>query len=149
MTTVLEQPADLLDLVGQSLGATDWMKVTQQIDLFADATGDRRMDPHRRRTGGEGSVQGHHCAWLPHVVAHACGDRTGAGDPRAHRGPELRIEQGEVSDASAGRFPGPCRCHRGERTTENSGRRSVFKLTYEIDGEARPACVADVIVLYP
>jgi hypothetical protein len=25
----------------------------------------------------------------------------------------------------------------------------VFKLTYEIDGEARPACVADVIVLYP
>jgi hypothetical protein len=26
---------------------------------------------------------------------------------------------------------------------------SVFTLTYEIDGEDRPACVADVIVLYP
>ena len=26
---------------------------------------------------------------------------------------------------------------------------SVFTLSYEIDGEPRPACVADVIVLYP
>src|SRR5882762_11721789 len=43
MTTVLEQPADLLDLVGQSLGTTEWMNVTQQqVDLFADATGDRQ-----------------------------------------------------------------------------------------------------------
>jgi hypothetical protein len=25
----------------------------------------------------------------------------------------------------------------------------VFTVTYEIDGEERPACVADVIVLYP
>jgi hypothetical protein len=25
----------------------------------------------------------------------------------------------------------------------------VFTLTYEIDGGDRPACVADVIVLYP
>jgi hypothetical protein len=25
----------------------------------------------------------------------------------------------------------------------------VFTITYEIEGEARPACVADVIVLYP
>ena len=43
MTTVLEQPADLLGMVGQSLGTTEWMKVTQQqVDLFADATGDRQ-----------------------------------------------------------------------------------------------------------
>ena len=26
---------------------------------------------------------------------------------------------------------------------------SVFELTYDIDGEPRPACVADVMVLYP
>ena len=30
MTTILEEPADLLKLVGQRLGTTDWMKVTQQ-----------------------------------------------------------------------------------------------------------------------
>jgi acyl dehydratase len=32
---------------------------------------------------------------------------------------------------------------------KTSGVESVFTLTYEIDGEERPACVADVIVLYP
>jgi hypothetical protein len=26
---------------------------------------------------------------------------------------------------------------------------SMFTMSYEIDGEPRPACVADVIVLYP
>ena len=30
MTTYLEEPADLIDLVGQQVGTTDWMKVTQE-----------------------------------------------------------------------------------------------------------------------
>jgi hypothetical protein len=30
-----------------------------------------------------------------------------------------------------------------------SGVEAVFTLMYEIDGESRPACVADVVVLYP
>ena len=43
MTTYLETPADLLVRVGQDLGTTDWMKITQQqVDLFADATGDHQ-----------------------------------------------------------------------------------------------------------
>jgi hypothetical protein len=29
------------------------------------------------------------------------------------------------------------------------GVESVFTISYEIDGEPRPACVVDVIVLYP
>ncbi|MDT5150845.1 MAG: hypothetical protein QOI01_2578, partial [Mycobacterium sp.] len=55
MTTILDQPADLLGLVGQTLGTTEWMKVTQQqVDLFADATGDRQwihIDPERAAKG--------------------------------------------------------------------------------------------------
>ena len=36
MTTVLDEPADLLKLVGQPLGTTEWMKLTQpQVDRFA------------------------------------------------------------------------------------------------------------------
>ena len=43
MTTVLDEPADLLGLVGQTIGTTEWMTVTQhQVDMFADATGDRQ-----------------------------------------------------------------------------------------------------------
>ena len=55
------------------------------------------------------------------------------------------------------RFPAPVRVGSQVRAAvavasaqqKTSGVESVFKLTYEIDGEARPACVADVIVLYP
>jgi len=32
---------------------------------------------------------------------------------------------------------------------KTSGVEAVFTLSYEIEGEPRPACVADVIVLYP
>jgi acyl dehydratase len=32
---------------------------------------------------------------------------------------------------------------------KTSGLEAVFTLTFEIEGETRPACVADVIVLYP
>ena len=43
MTTYLDTPTDLLERVGQDLGTTDWMKITQQqVDLFADATGDHQ-----------------------------------------------------------------------------------------------------------
>ena len=43
VTTHLDTPTDLLKRVGQSLGTTDWMKITQQqVDLFADATGDHQ-----------------------------------------------------------------------------------------------------------
>ena len=42
MTTV-GSPAELLDLDGADLGATDWTTVTQdQVNLFADATGDHQ-----------------------------------------------------------------------------------------------------------
>jgi acyl dehydratase len=91
MTTVLEEPADLLKLVGQQIGTTGWMKVTQQqVDQFAEATSDHQ--------------------WI-------------------------HTDQGA----------------RGERPAQEktSGVESVFTLTYEIDSEDRPACVADVIVLYP
>src|SRR6185437_13658482 len=50
MTTDLEEPADLIDLVGQQVGTTDWMKVTQeQLNPLADATGHQwiHTDPQR------------------------------------------------------------------------------------------------------
>jgi hypothetical protein len=36
---------------------------------------------------------------------------------------------------------------RAEQKT--AGLEAVLTLTYEIDGESRPACATDVIVLYP
>jgi acyl dehydratase len=55
MTTHLTAPSDLLALVGRSLGTTNWHEITQQqVNLFADATGDHQwlhVDPDRAKAG--------------------------------------------------------------------------------------------------
>jgi acyl dehydratase len=150
MTTVLEQPADLLGLVGQSLGTTEWMKVTQQqVDLFADATGDRQwihIDPVRAAKGPfKGTIVHDYLtlALTPAVIAQVL---------------EIRELTAALNyGLNTVRFPAPVRVGSQVRAAvrvasaqqKTSGVESVFTLTYEIDGEERPACVADVIVLYP
>jgi acyl dehydratase len=150
MTTVLEQPADLLGLVGQSLGTTEWIKVTQQqVDLFADATGDRQWIHTDAERAAKGPFKG--------TIAH--------GYLTLSLTPAVIAQVLEIRELTAAlnyglnkvRFPAPVRVGAQVRAAvtvasaqqKTSGVESVFKLTYEIDGEARPACVADVIVLYP
>jgi acyl dehydratase len=150
MTTILEQPADLLDLVGQSLGTTEWIKVTQQqIDLFADATGDRQWIHTDAERAARGPFKG--------TIAH--------GYLTLSLTPAVLAQVLVIRELTAAlnyglnkvRFPAPLRAGSQVRAAvtvasaqqKTSGVESVFKLTYEIDGEARPACVADVIVLYP
>src|SRR5580658_708666 len=54
MTTVASID-DLPSLVGQHLGYSEWQTITQdQVNLFADATGDHQwihVDPERAKTG--------------------------------------------------------------------------------------------------
>lgn len=149
MTTVLDEPADRLKLVGQPFGTTEWMKLTQpQVDLFARTTGDRQWI-HTESQRRQGPVQREHRLRIPHAVTRARGDLAGATDPGTDGGVELRTQQGPLPGAGASRLPDPSHCDADERPTETSGVESVFTLSYEIDGEPRPACVADVIVLYP
>ena len=149
-TVVVDQPADLLSLVGQPLGSTDWMKITQeQVNLFADATGDHQWihtDPARAINGPfKGAiVHGYLTLSLAPVVISEV------------------LEVRELTSAlnygvDKVRFPAPLRVGTQVRATvtvmcarqKTSGVEAVFTLTYEIEGEPRPACVADVIVLYP
>ncbi|HEX7428304.1 MAG TPA: MaoC family dehydratase [Mycobacterium sp.] len=150
MTTYLETPTDLIDLVGQQVGTTEWIKVTQeQVNLFADATGDHQWihtDPQRAAKGPFKGTIAHGYLTLslaPAVISEV-------------------LQIGEVTSAlnyglNKVRFPAPVRVGSQMRATvsvmsaqqKTSGVESVFELTYEIDGEKRPACVADVIVLYP
>ena len=150
MTTVLDDPAGLLGLVGQSLGTTEWMKVTQQqVDLFANATGDRQWihtDPER---AAKGPYKG--------TIAH--------GYLTLSLTPAVIAEVLEIRELTAAlnyglnkvRFPAPVPVGSQVRAAvrlasaqqKTSGVESVFTLTFEIDGQERPACVADVIVLYP
>lgn len=150
MTTYLDTPADLLERVGQGLGTTDWMKITQQqVDMFADAAGDHQWihtEPARAAIGPfKGTIaHGYLTLSLAPVVI----------------GQVLQIRE-LTAALSFGlnrvRFPAPVRVGSEIRATvtvmraeqKTSGVEAVFTLTYEIDGEKRPACVADVIVLYP
>jgi acyl dehydratase len=150
MTTYLDAPTDLVERVGQRLGTTDWMKITQQqVDLFADATGDHQWihsDPDR---AAKGPFKG--------TIAH--------GYLTLSLAPVVIAQVLEIRELTAAlnyglnkvRFPAPVRVGSQVRATvsvmraeqKTSGVEAEFTVTYEIDGEERPACVADVIVLYP
>jgi len=53
MTTIINGPDDLKARVGQHLGYSDWLEITQErVNQFADATGDHQwihVDPERAR----------------------------------------------------------------------------------------------------
>jgi acyl dehydratase len=63
MTTVFETPQELEKAVGQHLGYSDWLEITQdRIDQFADATGDHQwihVDPERAKDGPFGTCIAH------------------------------------------------------------------------------------------
>ena len=61
--TIFDNPQALLDAVGQELGTSDWTTVTQeQINLFADATGDHQwihVDVEKAKAGPFGTPIAH------------------------------------------------------------------------------------------
>ena len=63
MATVFETPADLKQAVGQHLGYSDWLEISQErIDQFADATDDHQwihVDPARAKQGPFGACIAH------------------------------------------------------------------------------------------
>jgi acyl dehydratase len=150
MHTVVDQPADLLSLVGQSLGSTEWIEISQeQVNLFADATADHQWiytDPARAVNGPfKGPIVHGYLtlALAPMVISEVFEVR------------ELTAALNYGVDKA--RFPAPLRVGSKVRVTvtlmrarqKTAGVEAVFTLTYEIEGEPRPACVADVVVLYP
>ena len=137
-------------LVGQTIGCTEWMPITQQkVDLFADATGDHQWihtDPERTANGPFKGTIAHGYLTLslaPVVISKVLHIRELSA--------ALNYGLNKV------RFPAPVRVGaqiRGVVTLmsaqqKTSGVEGVFTVTYEIDGEDRAACLADVIVLYP
>ena len=150
MTTYLETPADLIDLVGQQVGTTDWMKVTrEQVNLWADATDDHQCihtDPQRAAHGPfNGTIA--HSDLTPSLA------RVVISEVLQIRAVTSALNHG----LNKVRFPAPVPVDAPIRATvavisaqqKTPGVESVFELTYEIDGEKCPACVASAIVVYP
>ncbi len=149
MTTVFKSPLDMEAAVGQRLGESEWLTIDQaRINLFADATGDHQwihVDPDRAKTGPFGTTIAHGYLtmslvnlFLPQIV-----DVQG-------------ISMGVNYGADKMRFPAPVKVNSRVRgvgelvAVENvkGGVQATVRVTVEIEGSDRPACVVDTISRY-
>ncbi|HEY3263015.1 MAG TPA: MaoC family dehydratase [Pseudonocardiaceae bacterium] len=149
MTTHVQNPTDLLDLTGQPMGTTGWLEITQQqVNLFADATDDHQwihVDPERAKDGPFGGTIAHGYLTLslaPLFLAEA-----------------IRIENltaGLNYGLNKVRFPAPVSVGGRIRAQvmlsaakeRPMGIEATFAITVELEGSTRPACVAELVVLY-
>ncbi|WP_026412597.1 MaoC family dehydratase [Actinomadura oligospora] len=135
---------------GEHLGYSPWRTVEQkQIDLFAEATDDRQwihVDPERAaKEGPFGSTIAHGFLTLSLVSALV---------------PEIFQIEGLSMAVNVGlnrvRFPAPVRVDSRIRggaelvDIKNSpaGRLATIKVTVEVEGERRAACVAETLSLF-
>ncbi len=149
MATVFETPAELKAAVGKHLGYSDWLEISQdRIDRFADATGDHQwihVDPERAKQGPFGATIAHGYLtqslvnhFLPQIVEV--------------RGISMGINYG----ADRLRFPAPVpvnsRVRGGAELLEVQEVKGTIqakvRVTVEIQGSERPACVIDTISRY-
>jgi acyl dehydratase len=130
--------------VGQHLGYSDWLEITQErIDLFAEATGDHQwihVDPERAAAGPFGATIAHGYltlslsnALLPQIM-------------------EVRgISMGVNYGVNKVRFPAPVKV--GSRIRAGAelvaveeiagGVQTTILVTIEIEGGEKPACVIE------
>ncbi|MEM9253989.1 MAG: MaoC family dehydratase [Pseudomonadota bacterium] len=146
MTTVFENPASLLDSVGADLGVSDWLQIDQErINLFADATGDHQwihVDPEKAAEGPFGSTIAH--GYLTLSLANWFLPQILRVD---------NVSMGVNYGCEKVRFPAPVpvgskiRGHGEVISAEEvkGGVQVVVRITIEIDGNDRPACVIDTI----
>jgi acyl dehydratase len=143
MQLTIEQ---LADAQGTELGASAWVVVTQeQIDQFAEATLDQQWihtDPERAASGPFGATIAHGYLTLSLVNLFL---------------PELLVVEGASMGVNVGlervRFPSPLPAGarargRGEvvsASPEKGGVQVVVRVTVEVEGADKPACVADTI----
>jgi acyl dehydratase len=149
MTTIIDGIDGLKASVGQHLGYSDWVEITQdQVNRFADATGDHQwihVDVERAKAGPFGGPIAHGYltlalgpGLLPTII-------------------EVRgISMGVNYGANKIRFPAPVpvgsKLRLGAKllAVEDvaGGVQGTMELTFEVDGAPKPSCVAEVLYRY-
>jgi acyl dehydratase len=137
---------ELEQAVGTHLGYSNWHTITQeQIDLFAEATGDHQWihtDPEKAATGPFGTTIAHGYLTLSLVPMLVWQIYTIEG---------LRL--GVNYGSNKVRFPSPVpvgsRVRAGaellELTRGPRGARATVRVTIEREGADKPACVAEIV----
>lgn len=150
MATVFDSADAILAAVGKQLGESDWVTITQErIQMFADATDDHQwihVDPVKSKAGPFGACIAHGyltlsllSRFMPEIVEV--------------RGMRLAVNYG----TDKVRFPAAVKAGsriraKGEliaaERTKDEGVQTIVRLTVEIEGGSKPACVADSISRY-
>ena len=149
MPSIFESPRALLGTEGTKLGPTGWLLIDQtRIDGFAEVTGDKQwihVDPERAKTGPFGTTIAHGYLTLSLVNLFL---------------PEMLEVRKFSSGVNIGldrvRFLSPVPCGArlrgvGEIVTVEEVKgaiQSIVRITVEIEGAQKPACIADTISRY-
>ena len=150
MPTVFQNPAELKNSIGQHLGTSEWLTIDQtRIDLFADATLDHQwihVDADRAKTGPFGATIAH--GYLTASLVSYFLPQIFSVD-----GISMGINYG--SDRL--RFPSPVRVGSKLRAgaelieaedTKDGAVQTKVRVTIEIEGSDKPACVIDSLSRY-
>ena len=145
---ILDDLDELAGLSGQELGTSDWLEVEQgRVNAVADATGDHQgihVDVERAASGPFGGTIAH--GYLTLSLIPFLGSQVFALET-----PGAKLNYG----VNKVRFPSPLpvgsrirsRVVMGEVTDLPAGQQLTFRHTIEIEGQAKPACVAETVVL--
>ena len=134
--------------VGQEIGTSEWMEITQErVDQFAEATGDHQwihVDVDKAKSGPFGGTIAH--GYLTLSLAPWLGGQVfGLETP----GAKLNYGVNKV------RFPNPVLVGSRVRATVSvktltdlpTGKQLTLGYVVEIEGADKPACVAETVVL--
>lgn len=149
MPTVFSGPAAVKEAVGKHLGYTDWMVIDQdRINRFADATGDHQwihVDEEKAKEGPFGATIAHGYLtlsltnlFLPQLIQVE------------------NISMGINYGVNKVRFPAPVRV--GSRIRGGAeivevedipgGVQAIIRITVELEGSDKPACVVENVTRY-
>ncbi len=144
---IINGSAELKSAIGEHLGYSDWLEITQeQVNLFADATGDHQ--------------------WI-HIDVERAKKESPFGGPIAHGYltlslapvllPQVVVTTGFKMGVNYGcnkvRFMSPVpvgsKLRMGAKLVAaddvDGGVQSTYELTFETEGSTKPSCVAEVI----
>lgn len=140
---------EVLAAVNVPLGETEWLTVTQErVNTFADATDDHQwihVDAVKAKDGPFGAPIAHGfltlslaSRFMPQLI-------------------DVKMKMGVNYGLDKVRFPSPVKVGQRIRgsgvivaveTTKDGSLQSTLRLTVEIEGSSKPACIADTISRY-
>jgi acyl dehydratase len=150
MGVVFSSPQEAIAAVGKRLGESEWLTIDQaRIDQFAQATGDFQwihVDPDKAKDGPFGRTVAHGYLTFSLINMFL---------------PELWRAEGMKMGINYGadrlRFPAPVPVGSRVRAVgelvkaeplDGNAVQATVRITMEIEGSAKPGCVADIIGRY-